>query len=97
METAAKQLFQVVKDHNNRKIQEMLDVSNVYCYRDAQSLSDDTDDDHEDFNPKHFPTIPCLFTLVNDNGYFDAIQSVIDRVRSDGLQFETLIQEVHPV
>jgi hypothetical protein len=58
-------------------------------------LSDDTDEDdkEEDFNPKHFPTVPCLFTLVNDNGYFDAIQSVIDRVRSDGLQFETLIQE----
>ena len=94
METAAKQLFQVVKDHNNGQIQEMLDVSNVHCYRDAESSSD-TDDDDE-FQPKHFPTVPCLFTLVNDDGYFDDIQSAIDRVRSDGLQFETLIQEVDP-
>ena len=93
METAAKQLFQVIKDHNNGQIQEMLDISNVHCYRDAESSSD-TDDD--EFQPKHFPTVPCLFTLVNDDGYFDAIQSAIDRVRSDGLQFETLIQEVDP-
>ncbi len=57
--------------------------------------SSDTDDDDE-FQPKHFPTVPCLFTLVNDDGYFDDIQSAIDRVRSDSLQFETLIQEVDP-
>ncbi len=98
METASKQLFQVVKDHNNREIQEMLDVSNVHCYRDAESSSDNTDDDdEEDFEPKHFPTVPCLFTLVNDDGYFDAMHAAIDRVRSDGLEFETLIQEVDAV
>ena len=33
-ETAARRLFQAVKDHNPT-MQEMVDVSNTYCYRNA--------------------------------------------------------------
>jgi hypothetical protein len=31
-----KKLFNVVKDHNNATIQDMLDVSNVHCYHNAR-------------------------------------------------------------
>ena len=90
METAAKQLFQTVKDHN-KTIIEMLDLSNVYCYENASdgSTHEDSDENDEEFHPKHFPTVPCVFTLVNDNGYFDTFHSAIDKLRSDGLVVET--------
>jgi hypothetical protein len=45
MDTAALQLFQVVKDHNNATVQEMLDASNAHCYQDVQSSSNDEAED----------------------------------------------------
>ena len=91
MEMAAKQLFQTVKDHNNKTIIEMLDLSNVYCYKNASDglTHEDSNEDNKEFHPKHFPTVPCVFMLVNDNGYFDTFHSVIDKLRSDGLVVET--------
>ena len=61
METAACQLFQVVKDHNNSSIQEMLDASNVYCYQNAgeRSTDDELDNDVE-LTSNHFPNRPCI-------------------------------------
>lgn len=53
VEKAAKQLFQVVKDHNNPTIQEMLDISNVYCYLHAEDSSDEDSDD--EINTSRFP------------------------------------------
>ena len=61
VEKAAKQLFQVVKDHNNPTIQEMLDISNVYCYRHAEDSSDEDLDD--EINPSRF------FLNINDHNY----------------------------
>ena len=61
METAAKQLFQVVKDHNNNTIQEMLQISNMYCYKNSEGIpyDDDEDDDQPEFASTHFPNVPC--------------------------------------
>ena len=53
MENAARQLFETVKDHNNPTIREMLDVSNVYCYRHAGDSSTDDESDDE-FYPESF-------------------------------------------
>jgi hypothetical protein len=81
-----RQLFQVVKDHNNATVQEMLDASNAHCYEDVQSSSnDEAEDEDEHFQPKHFPTLPCVFTVVNHEGYEHGIHTAVDRVRSDGL------------
>ena len=59
IEKAAKQLFQVVKDHNNPTIQEMLDISNVYCYRNADGSSED------EIHPTRLPMVPCVQVIVN--------------------------------
>ena len=95
LENAARQLFQTVKDHNNRSIRQvMLDISNVYCYRNAHDSSKDEENDEEEydeeFHPTHFPSVPCCVTIVNHDGYLDAIQSAIEvRLQSDGLVLET--------
>jgi hypothetical protein len=82
-----------VKDHNNRSIQDMLDISNVYCYHNAHDSSTDEENDEEEydeeFHPTHFPSVPCCVTIVNHDGYLDAIQSAIERLQSDGLVLET--------
>ena len=59
----AKQLFQVIKDCNNKAVQEMLDFSNVYCYQEAANSSDDPDSDDEDICPSHFPTVRCAIVV----------------------------------
>ncbi|CAB4032953.1 Hypothetical predicted protein, partial [Paramuricea clavata] len=57
MEKAAKQLFQVVKDHSNNTIQEMLQISNAYCYKNSEGTpsDDDEEDDQPEFVSTHFP------------------------------------------
>ncbi|CAB3995433.1 sperm receptor for egg jelly-like [Paramuricea clavata] len=84
METAARQLFQVVKDHNNEAIQEMLDVSNVYCYQNVVG-SDEEDSEDEEIRPTHFPTSPCALVIVNQREFSERILAAAERLRSDGL------------
>ena len=91
METAARQLFQTVKDHDNASIKEMLYTSNVYCYENDSDTEDDEDEYEDEFTPTHFPTLPCVFRVVNDEGYFDAIESAMERLQSDGLVVETAL------
>ena len=68
IEKAAKQLFQVVKDHNNPTIQEMLDISNVYCYRNADGSLDDEDSEDE-IHPTRLPMVPCVHVVVNEREF----------------------------
>ena len=100
MENAPRQLFQTVKDHNNKTVQEMLEESNVYCYRHAGDSSTDDDSD-EEFYPTHFPSMPCCFTIVNHDGYMESFHSAIKRLESNGLVFETTfssdVDTVQPV
>ena len=56
-ETAAKQLFQVIKDHNSEAVQELLDFSNACCYQEAADSFDDPDSDDKDI----FRAISQLF------------------------------------
>ena len=90
MEKAARQLFQAVKDHNNATIQEMLDVSNVYCYRScAETSSDDDYNEHEDeMDFTHFPNVPCRAVVVNERDFLDRVASAVSRLQSDGLVTE---------
>ena len=94
-ETAARQLFQTVKNHNSPTMQ-MVDVSNTYCYRNAPaSLSDaDEKDEHEydEFHLTHFPTVPCYFVIVNHRGYLQEFENAIQKVQSDGLVVETTLR-----
>ena len=92
------QLFQCLKDHNNNSIREMLNVSNVYCYENASGGSTDDDSDSEEideFHPKHVPTSPCVFTVVDHQGYFDAINTALDKLESDGLVLQRSLAPAH--
>ena len=75
VEKAAKQLFQVVKDHNNPTIQEMLDISNVYCYRHAEDSSDEDSDD--EINPSRLPMVPSILVVVNEREF----SAILERAR----------------
>mgnify|MGYP002803952926 FL=1 len=86
METAARQLFQVVKDHNNASIQEMLNSSNVYCYRNAGDTSrDDELDSDVEFSSNHFPNRPCVLMVVNQSDFGTSIPAAVEKLQSDGL------------
>lgn len=64
MATAAKQLFQVVKDHNNREIQEMLENSNRYCYTSFVGTSDeDPSESENEIDFTHFPKV-CMYVCI---------------------------------
>ena len=77
---AARELFQVVKDHNNADVQDMLDVANVYAY---QNVHDDENDD--EILPTHFPTVPCALVVVNNDRFEQTLQEAAARLASDGL------------
>ncbi|CAB4024379.1 Hypothetical predicted protein [Paramuricea clavata] len=87
MEKAAKQLFQVVKDHSNNTIQEMLQISNAYCYKNSEGTP--SDDDEEDYEPKfvsnHFPNVPCCIIVVNESEFGDRVATAVTKLESDGL------------
>ena len=86
MEKAARELFQVVKDHNNACIQEMLDLSNTYCYNNSvvESSSDDEDDKQMKLLSNRFPCVPCVLVVVNSNEFDGVLSAAVSRLRSDG-------------
>ena len=87
MEKAAKRLFQVVKDHNNNTIQEMLHISNVYCYKNSEGTpsDDDEEDDEPEFASIHFPNVPCCIIVVNESEFRDRMATAVTKLESDGL------------
>ncbi|CAB4001309.1 Hypothetical predicted protein [Paramuricea clavata] len=92
LETAARQLFQILKDHNNATVQEMVDMSNTYCYQNAHASSETEDEEeNEEFVPTHFPTCPSCFVIVNHDGYLQEFDNAIEKLQSDGLLVETTL------
>ena len=94
METAARQIFNVVKDHNNATIQEMLDISNVFCFRHAQeSSSSDSYDEEEIDDLLHskstrFFVVRCCLFVVNVQEFGEQLSSTIERLQADVLVVE---------
>ena len=70
----------------------MLDVSNVYCFRNAQDSSSDSDDeDINDLlrsNATRFPLVPCCLFEVNVHEFADQLSTAITKLQSDGLVVE---------
>ena len=68
----------------------MLDISNVYCYRNAHDSSTDEENDEEEYDEEFHPThFHCCVTIINHDGYLDDIQSAIEMLQSDGLVLDT--------
>ena len=61
----------------------MLDVSNVYCYGQADDSLDDNSDD--DINPSRFPMVPLILVVVNEREFGDILERASNKLRSDGL------------
>ena len=92
METAARQLFQVLKDPKNESIQDMVNESNTYCYEaacDSASEVDSGEDSDDEFYPVHFPIVFCVLVIANHQGYLREFETAIAKLESDGLVLET--------
>ena len=94
LKTAARQLFQTVKDHNNATVQEMVDLSKTYCCRNAPASSSETEDkeDHEEFVLTHFPTCPSCFVIVNHDRCLQEFDNARQKLQSDRLVVETTLR-----
>ena len=95
METAARQLFQVSKDHKNESIQDMVNES-ITCYEaacDSASEVDSGEDSDDEFYPIRFPTVSCVLGIANHQGYLLEFETAIAKLESDGLVFETIHED----
>ncbi len=76
-------------------MQEMVDVSNTYCYQnapDSQSESENEDEEeYEEFQPTHFPTVLCCLVIISHGGYVQQFENTVRRLQSDGLVFDTTL------
>ena len=89
LETAARQLFNVIKDHNNQSVQQMLDISNTYCCENAERSSSDSQLDHDDgtqAQTNHFPIVPCCLVCVNQREFCERLTISADKLVSDGMK-----------
>ena len=85
MENASRQLFQVVKDHNNVRVMNMVNASNLYCLRNsALSESEDVD---EPVRPL-YPTCPCRLVVVNCTEFDVPLNEAMTKLKSDGMTIE---------
>ena len=87
METAARKLFQVVKDHNNQMILEMVLASNNFCIASCRTTSAEGDG-HEPIRRPHYPTSPCRVIVINTNEFDSPLYEAVEKLKSDGLTLE---------
>ena len=76
IENAARQLFQVVKDHNNPMMVEMLNDSIAHCQNGAGQ---------SDSNREQTPSQPCRLVVVNATEFGEKLQNAATKLTSDGL------------
>ena len=90
MEKAARQLFQVVKDHNNQMVLEMLEQSNVYCFNNCRrtTSAEDSDDEETLPNTVPHPAFPCRLVVVNTLEFNSQLHDAVTLIQSDGLKIE---------
>ena len=88
MEKYARQLFQVVKDHNNQFVTDMLNESNAYCLANCQeSTSADENEGPSNTDQRRPPqqTHPCRVIVVNVSEFESRLHDIVRRLQSDGL------------
>ena len=75
-------LLQVLKDHSNVTVQNLLETSNTYCYRRAMNELHQ----HNIQQQQHsFPSKPCRLVLVNEEEMLEQMTQAFERLQSDGL------------
>ena len=90
METTARKLFQVVKDHNNQMMLEMVLASNNFCIASCRTTSaeESEGDGHEPIKRPHYPTSPCRVIVINTNEFDSPLYEAVEKLKSDGLALE---------
>ena len=82
-ESQASSLFQVLKDHSNETVDNLVATSNTYCYQRAMSEYDDA----ASADPSHsFSSKPCRIVLVNEEDMLPRMINAFDQLESDGLK-----------
>ena len=91
METASRQLFSVVKDHNSQPIMDMLQTSNDYCLANCQRTTS-AEDSEENAHPSRcrprYPTCPCRVVVVNCPEFDAPLQEATMKLRADGMKID---------
>jgi hypothetical protein len=72
IETASRQLFAVVKDHNSKTDYRMLNISNDYCLANCEC----------------YPTCPCCVLVVNCCEFDAPLQEATMKLRADGMTID---------
>ena len=76
-------LLQVLKEHSNDGIDNLVQASNAYCYRRAMSEYDEA----ESSNALHsLPSKPCRIVVVNEQEMLTRMMKAFERLQSDGLK-----------
>ena len=91
MESVARQLFQVVKDHNNPMVFEMVQASNQFCIANCRSSSAEEESnvpEHVTDRRPRYPTSPCRIIVINTTEFDSPLHDAVDKLRPDGLTVE---------
>ena len=91
MESVARQLFQVVKDHKNPMVLEMVQASNQFCVANCRSSSAKEESnvpEHVTDRRPRYPTSPCRIIVINTTEFDSPLHDAVDKLRSDGLTVE---------
>ena len=76
-------LLQVLKEHSNDGVDNLVQASNAYCYRRAMSEYDEA----ESSNALHsLPSKPCRIVVVNEQEMLTKMMTAFERLQSDGLK-----------
>ena len=100
-EKLLRELYLVVKDHNNNAVQEMTARSNQFCL--TKKMYNFVDDWNEEqlrqafgcdisvpFQMNHFRDTPLNLVIVNERDYGNVLQGVYKCLRRDGLKLHLL-------
>ena len=87
MEKAARQLFQVVKDHKNEMVLQMCEESNLACYATSAATSDEEESSQPITHPIHYSKLLCRIVVVNEMDYYVKLHDTTTNLSGDGMWY----------
>ena len=81
--SAAATLLQVLKDHANTCVQNLVNASNTYCL--ARAMDELSEDEDVPESGRLYSTKPCRIVVVNTVEFLIGMTNAYERLQSDGL------------
>ena len=81
--SAAATLLQVLKDHANTCVQNLVNASNTYCF--ARAMDELSEDKDVLESGRLYSTKPCRIVVVNTVEFLIGMTNAYERLQSDGL------------